>query len=324
MDRNLALEFVRVTEAAAIRSARWMGRGKKDEADQAAVDAMRQALDSIDVSATVVIGEGERDEAPMLFIGEKVGRRATGSYSVDLALDPLEGTNLCAYGHDGAISVIAVADQGCFLHAPDTYMDKIAVGPDCRGLIEGGMKVPDILNVIAKAKQKKMEEVTVTILDRDRHKVLIQQVRELGCRIKLISDGDVSAAISTCNPATGVDVLLGSGGAPEGVISAAALKCLGGDFFGKLQWRSESEKTRAGTMGVQHFDKWYRMEELARGHVMFSATGVTDGSWLKGVHFSSGGCTTHSIVMRSQTGTVREIHARHVFDTKPALREAHR
>lgn len=319
MDRNLALEFVRVTEAAAIASARWMGRGKKDAADQAAVDAMRRALDSVNVEATVVIGEGERDEAPMLYIGEKVGQRVSGSLPVDLALDPLEGTDLCATGHYDSISVIAVADKGCFLHAPDTYMDKIAVGPDLRGKIDYHMSTSEILKTVALGRKKKLDEVTVTILDRDRHKDLIQKVRDTGCRVKLIRDGDVSGAISTCNPETGIDILLGSGGAPEGVIAAAALKCLGGDFIGKLMWRNDNEKERAKKMGVKDLDRVYRMEELARGDVMFSATGVTDGSWLKGVHFHSGGCTTHSIVMRSQTGTVREIQARHVFENKPAL-----
>ncbi len=319
MDRNLALEFVRVTEAAAIASARWMGRGQKDAADQAAVDAMRRALDAVNVAATVVIGEGERDEAPMLYIGEKVGQRVADSRPVDIALDPLEGTDLCAMGHYDSISVIAIADQGCFLHAPDTYMDKIAVGPELRGKIDYRMSTSEILKTVALGRKKRLDEVTVIILDRDRHKELIQTVRDSGCRVKLIRDGDVSGAISTCNPETGVDILLGSGGAPEGVIAAAALKCLGGDFIGRLMWRSDHEKERAQKMGVKDFDRVYRMEDLARGNVMFSATGVTDGAWLKGVHFHGGGCTTHSIVMRSQTGTVREIQARHVFENKPAL-----
>jgi fructose-1,6-bisphosphatase II len=322
MDRNLALEFVRVTEAAAISSARLMGRGDRKAADQAAVDAMRKALDTVDVDATVVIGEGERDEAPMLYIGEKVGKRRNDSQKVDLALDPLEGTNLCALGHNDALAVIAVAEAGKFLHAPDTYMDKIAVGPECRGAISYNQTIPDILRTVALKKNKNLSEVTVVILDRDRHNDLIQKVRSLGCRIKLISDGDVSAAISTCNPDTGVDILLGSGGAPEGVISAAALKCLGGDFIGKLMWRSESEKKRALTMGVKDPEKVYSIEELAQGNVLFCATGVTDGSWLQGVHFQNGGCTTHSIVMRSRTGTVREVHARHAFALKPGFENA--
>lgn len=292
---------------------KWMGRGERNAADQAAVDAMRKAMEALAVQGVVVIGEGERDEAPMLYIGETFGR---GGPKVDVALDPLEGTNLCAMGHDGAISVIAIAEGGNFLHAPDTYMDKIAVGPECRGKLEYTMGVPEILKTVASIKNKTLDEVTVTILERDRHVDLIAKVRAMGCRVKLISDGDVSAAISTCNPSTGVDLLLGSGGAPEGVISAAALKCLGGDFLGKLIWRNDEEKKRAQKMGVTDFDRIYRMEELAKGHVMFCATGVTDGSWLKGVHFFGGGCTTNSIVMRSKTGTIREINSKHVFDGK--------
>ncbi len=321
MDRNLALEFVRVTEAAAIASARLMGRGDRNAADQAAVDAMRKALDTVNIAATVVIGEGERDEAPMLFIGEEVGRRASHSHAVDLALDPLEGTNLCALGHYDAISVLAIAERGNFLHAPDTYMDKVAVGPECRGKINYEMSTEELVKTVSSCKGKPIEEITVVILDRDRHKEIIGKVRNMGCRIKLIADGDVSAAISTCNPETGVDLLLGSGGAPEGVISAAALKCLGGDFFGKLMWRSEEEKSRALKMGVKNPDKVYAMDELARGQVIFCATGVTDGAWLKGVHFVKGGATTHSIVMRSFTGTVREIHARHSFALKPGFEQ---
>jgi len=316
MDRNLALEFIRVTEAAAISSSRWVGRGMRDEADQAAVDAMRRAMEVLDVHGTVVIGEGERDEAPMLFIGEEFGMRGKESPRVDVALDPLEGTNLVALGHSNAISVIAVADNGNFLHAPDTYMDKIAVGPECVGKIEWGMSTREMLAVVAKAKNKQINETTVTILDRDRHKKLIEEVRAAGARILLIGDGDLSAAISTCNPSTGIDIVLGAGGAPEGVISAAALKCLGGQFLGKLMWRNDEERARAEKMGVKDLDKVYGIEELAKGDVMFCATGVTDGSWLKGVHFTNFGCTTHSIVMRSKTGTIREIHTKHVFELK--------
>lgn len=319
MDRNLALEFVRVTEAAAIASARLMGRGDRNAADQAAVDAMRKALDGLNVSGTVVIGEGERDEAPMLYIGERFGRGEAAAPRIDVALDPLEGTNLCAMGNYDAISVIAIAEQGKFLHAPDTYMDKIAVGPECVGKLKYGMSPREMIRIVAAAKGKTKEEVTVVILDRDRHKDLIAAVRAEGSRIKLISDGDVSAAISTCNPETGVDLLLGSGGAPEGVISAAALKCLGGDFIGSLKWRSDEELARAKKMGVQDPNRVYSLEDLAQGPVMFCATGVTDGSWLKGVHFHAGGAKTHSIVMRSATGTLREIHAKHTFDRKPGM-----
>ncbi len=317
MDRNLALEFVRVTEAAAIASARLMGRGEKNEADQAAVDSMRKALDSINVSGTVVIGEGERDEAPMLFIGETFGRPEGEAPAIDVALDPLEGTNLCAHGHNDAVSVIAIAERGNFLHAPDTYMDKVAVGPQCRGAIRFEMSTKEKLEVVAKCKKKDLSEVTVIILERDRHQKLIAEVRSLGCRIRLISDGDVSAAISTCYEETGIDILLGAGGAPEGVIAAAAMKCLGGDFIGKLNWRSDEEKARALTMGVEDPDKIYSLGELARGDVMVSMTGVTDGTWLKGVKFYGWGCTTNSMVMRSKTGTIREIKAQHRFDIKP-------
>lgn len=317
MDRNLAMEFVRVTEAAAISCARLMGRGEKNEADQLAVDSMRKALDSINVDGTVVIGEGERDEAPMLYIGEKFGKKGEGAPHVDVALDPLEGTNLCAHGHNDALSVIAIAEKGKFLHAPDTYMDKIAVGPACRGKISYDMSVREKLETVAKIKGKDIKEVTVIILERERHQDLINEVRSLGCRIRLISDGDVSAAISTCHDETGIDILLGSGGAPEGVISAAAMKCLGGDFIGKLQWRSEEEKARAAKMGVEDFDKVYSLDDLAKGPVMVSLTGVTDGTWLKGVKFYSWGCTSNSMVMRSKTGTVREIQTQHRFDIKP-------
>jgi len=315
MDRNLALEFVRVTEAAAIASARWMGRGERHAADQAAVDAMRKALDEISVEATVVIGEGERDEAPMLYIGEKVGARGPGAPVVDLALDPLEGTNLCALGHYDSITVIAVAEKGCFLHAPDTYMDKIAVGPEARGKIRFGMSTQEILKVVADSKSKPVEDVTVVVLDRPRHEKIISELRQAGARIKLIGDGDVSGAVSTCFPESGVDLLLGTGGAPEGVIAAAAIKCLGGDFVGKLMWRTPQEKARGVEMGITDPDRAYGRDELAKGDVMFSATGVTDGSWLRGVHFFGGGCTTNSVVMRSKTRTTRMIETRHVFKT---------
>jgi fructose-1,6-bisphosphatase II len=316
MDRNLAMEFVRSTEAAAIACARLMGRGEREAADQAAVDAMRRTLDTIDVDGTVVIGEGERDEAPMLFIGEKFGRRGPQSPKVDVALDPLEGTNLCALGHNDAMSVIAIANEGHFLHAPDTYMDKVAVGPELKGKIRYEMSTSEKLKMISREKKKEIRDITAVVLDRPRHKDLIAELRAHGCRIRLINDGDIAGSLLTCNPETGVDILLGSGGAPEGVISAAAMKCLGGDFIGRLQFRNEEEKTRAQKMGIKDLNKVYSMEELAKGDVMVALTGVTDGSWLKGVAFVGGGCTTQSIVMRSHTGTVREISARHRFDRK--------
>lgn len=318
MDRNLALEFVRITEAAAIASARWMGLGNSDKADQAAVDAMRKAFDSVLIHGTVVIGEGERDEAPMLFIGEEVGKRTVESPKVDIALDPLEGTSICASGGVGATSVIAVAEQGAFLHAPDTYMDKIAVGPQGKGSVHIDASPEENLKELAKALKKSVSEVTVCILERPRHEELIARVRKTGARIHLIQDGDVSAAVATAWGDMGIDMLLGIGGAPEGVISAAAMKCLGGDFQGKLKFRNEEEKKRALKMGITNLDKAYSHEELAAGDVMFVATGVTHGPLLDGVRFKPNHLTTtHSLVMRSRTKTIRDIRAYHQLDIKP-------
>jgi fructose-1,6-bisphosphatase class II len=315
MNRNYALEFVRVTEAAALASARLMGRGDEKAADHAAVEAMRAMLGTIEFDGRVVIGEGERDEAPMLYIGEKVGK-GVGT-KLDLALDPLEGTTICANGGNNALSVIAIAENGNFLHAPDTYMWKIAVGPEAKGAIDLTRTPTENLREIAKAKKVAVDQLTVIILDRPRHGELISEVRKTGARIWLIGDGDVSAAIATARPGTGVDVLMGSGGAPEGVIAAAALRCVGGDFQGRLIFRTEDEKARARTMGITDFEKIYRMEELAKGNVMFCATGVTQGPFLDGVRFFKGGAYTHSIVMRSETGTIRHIQAEHRFETKP-------
>jgi fructose-1,6-bisphosphatase II len=315
MDRNLALEFVRVTEAAAIYSARLMGRGDANAADQAAVDAMRKALNSMDIEGTVVIGEGERDEAPMLYIGEKVG--SGKGPRVDIALDPLEGTNLCATGAANSIAVIAVAEDGKFLHAPDTYMNKIATGPEGKGLIDITKSPRENLMALAKAKKCQLQDLTVMILDRERHVDIIAQVRETGARIKLIQDGDVAAAISTCFESTGVDLLLGIGGAPEGVIAAAALRCVGGDMQGQLKFRNEEEKERALRMGITDLDRIYRIEDLAAGEVLFAATGVTNGDFLKGVDFFGGGSKTQSVVMRSKTRTIRYIDAIHHFESKP-------
>ncbi len=318
MDRNLALEFVRITEAAAMASARWMGRGNSDSADQAAVDAMRKAFDTVNIKGTVVIGEGERDEAPMLYIGEKVGRAGNDAAEVDIALDPLEGTSITARGGVGAISVIAVAERGKFLHAPDTYMNKIAVGPKAYGKIDLKKTPEENIRKAAEAYGKSVSDFTVIILDRPRHEELIRRVRETGCRIHLIQDGDVSAAIATAWGDAGIDMLLGIGGAPEGVISAAAMKCLNGDFQGQLAFRNEEEKARAKKMGVTHLDKIYTRDELANGDVMFIASGVTHGPLLDGVRFLSGNrVKTHSIVMRSKTGTIREVSAYHFLDKKP-------
>lgn len=315
MDRNFALEFVRVTEAAALESARLMGRGDEKAADFAAVDAMRRMLNSIQFNGTVVIGEGERDEAPMLYIGEKVGRG--DGPTLDLALDPLEGTSICARGGNNSLSVIAIAEEGKFLHAPDTYMQKIAVGPDAKGAIDLKATPTENLKNIAQAKKCLIEDLTVVILDRPRHADLIAEVRHSGARIWLIGDGDVSAAIATCKPDSGVDVLMGSGGAPEGVIAAAALRCTGGDFQGQLIFRNENEKQRARGMGIKDFDRIYGIQDLAQGNVMFCATGVTQGTFLEGVHFTRGGAKTHSVVMRSESGTIRFIQAEHHFDRKP-------
>jgi fructose-1,6-bisphosphatase II len=317
MDRNLALEVVRVTEMAAIESARLMGRGQKNDSDQAAVNAMRKAFDALNIDGTVVIGEGERDEAPMLYIGERVGRASPGSPPVDIALDPLEGTNLCAYGKPGAIAVVAMADRGNLLNAPDTYMEKLAVGPKARGSIDLAKSPTDNLRAIAAKLNRRVEDLAVMILDRPRHEKLIAEVREAGARIRLIDDGDVSGAINTCFEETGVDVLMGTGGAPEGVIAAAAIRSVGGEMQGRLVPRNDEEIARAKKMGITDMTRIYSAEELARGEVMFAATGVTTGEFLKGVRFFGGGAETHSVVMRSKTGTVRYIMSTHKFETKP-------
>jgi len=316
MDRNLALEFVRVTEAAALAAGRWIGRGNEDAADHAAVESMRLALDSMKFAGTIVIGEGERDEAPMLYIGEKVGQG--NGPEIDIAVDPLEGTSITATGRSEALAVIAVAEKGNFLHAPDTYMKKIACGPAGKGAIDITRDATWNLRSLAKAMKKDIEDLMVIILDRPRHTELIAEVREAGARIRLIGDGDVSAAIATAQPESGVDLLIGVGGAPEGVIAAAAMRCLGGDFQGILEFRTDSEKTRAHAMGITDFERVYTLDELARGNVMFIATGVTNGSYLHGVRYFGGGAHTHSVVMRSESGTIREIRAVHHFDKKPS------
>jgi len=315
MDRNLAIEMVRVTEAAGIAAARLMGRGNETLADQVAVNAMRKALNGMNIRGTVVIGEGERDEAPMLYIGEEVGT-GTGP-EIDIALDPLEGTTITARGSSNALAVIAIADKGNFLNAPDTYMEKIAVGPEAAGVVDIRRSPTENLNAVAAAKKCHIADLTVIILDRPRHEDLITEVRRAGARIKLIRDGDVSAAIATSRPSRGVDVLMGIGGAPEGVLAAAALRCTGGDFQGRLVFRNEEERERAKKMGIDDFDRVYQMNDLAKGNVTFAATGVTHGDFLKGVVFYGGGATTHSVVMRSETGTVRYIEATHNFMKKP-------
>lgn len=317
MDRNLALEAVRVTESAALASARFMGRGDKHGADNAAVQAMREAFAGLYIRGRVVIGEGEMDEAPMLFIGEEVGRHDPQDPEVDIAVDPLEGTNLCAFGLANAISVIAMARGGRFLHAPDTYMNKIAVGPSGRGAIDLSKSATENLQAVADAKGVYVEDLTVVVLDRPRHVELIREVREAGARINLIRDGDISAAIATAKEEAGVDLLMGIGGAPEGVIAAAALRCAGGDMQGQLRPRHAEEVERAKRMGIDDIDRIYGITDLAGGDVLFAATGVTSGDYLRGVRFVRGGATTHSVVMRSKSSTVRYIHAEHHFDRVP-------
>jgi len=315
MERNLAMEVVRVTEAASLAAARLMGRGDNVAADQAAVTAMRKALNYVQFKGRVVIGEGERDEAPMLYIGEEVG--AAEAPRVDIAVDPLEGTSIVASGGNNALAVIAIAEEGGFLHAPDTYMQKIAVGPKARGVIDITAPPTENLRRIAKALKAYVEDLCVVILDRPRHQELIKECREAGARIKLIGDGDVAGAIATAKEETGVDVLMGTGGAPEGVLAAAALKCMGGDFQGILKFRNKEEIDRARTMGITDLNRVYGLEDLARSEVMFAATGVTFGDFLRGVRFFSGGAQTQSIVMRSQSRTVRLMDTTHYFEFKP-------
>jgi fructose-1,6-bisphosphatase II len=317
MERSLSMELVRVTEAAALASARWMGRGKKEEADDAATTAMRNVFDTVPMKGTVVIGEGEMDEAPMLYIGEKLG---TGyGPRVDVAVDPLEGTNIVASGGWNALAVIAVADHGNLLHAPDMYMDKIAVGPEAVGQIDINAPIIDNLKAVAKAKNKDIEDIVATVLNRPRHEHIIAQLREAGARIKLINDGDVAAAINTAFDHTGVDILFGIGGAPEGVIAAVALKCLGGEIQGKLMPQNDQELNRCKSMGVD-VNQVLRMEDLVRGDdAIFAATGVTDGELLRGVQFKGTYGSTHSVVMRAKSGTVRFIDGRHSLNKKPDL-----
>jgi fructose-1,6-bisphosphatase II / sedoheptulose-1,7-bisphosphatase len=314
MDRNLALEVVRVTEAAALAASRLMGRGDEKAADQAAVDAMRTALNSLAIDGTVVIGEGERDEAPMLYIGEKVG---AGGPKIDIALDPLEGTTITAKGGHNALAVIAMAEEGGFLNAPDVYMEKIAVGGDLpEGVVDLDRSPEENLRSLAEAKHMDIRDLVVCILDRPRHAELIAAVRAAGSRIMLISDGDVSGVIATSQKGSGVDIYMGSGGAPEGVLAAAALRCIGGQMQGRLVFRNDDERGRANKWGVTDLNRKYSMLDLAHGDVMFAATGVTDGPMLRGVRRSTRTASTHSIVMRSKTGTVRVVEAHHNWDIK--------
>ena len=313
-DRNLAMELVRVTESAALAASHWMGLGKKNEADLAAVEAMRRAFDAVAIDGTVVIGEGEMDEAPMLYIGEKVGR---GGQEMDIAVDPLEGTNLIAAGGPNAITVVALAERGNFLHAPDIYMQKIAVGPGLPpGVVDIDDPVEKNLRNLARAKRCEVADLVACILDRERHRELIAKVREAGARIMLIGDGDVAGVIATVRPESEVDIYLGSGGAPEGVLAAAALRCTGGQMQGRLLCENEEQMRRTKQMGVGDPNRVWSAADMARGNVMFAATGVTSGAFLRGVRRFGSGAVTHSLVMRSKSGTARYIEAHHNFSTK--------
>jgi fructose-1,6-bisphosphatase II len=316
MDRNLALEVVRVTEAAALACARLMGRGDDTAADIAGVEAMHKAFRAISVRGTVVIGEGDQDEVPLLYDGERLG---TGSGPrIDVALDALEGATICATGAHNALSIIAVTDPGGLLRVPAVYMDKIATGPEGRGVVDLDRSPTENLRMLAQAKGVYVEDLTIMILDRPRHAGLIEEVRRAGARIKLASDGDVAAALATTKPEAGIDMLLGTGGAPQGVLGAAALKCLGGEMQGRLRPRNDRDRLVLGERGFDDLDRKYTLEELAPGSIMFAATGVTAGDYLRGVRFFKGGGTTNSVVMRSSTQTVRFIEGIHRFDFKPA------
>jgi fructose-1,6-bisphosphatase II len=329
MEQLLALEMVRVTEAAAIASARLMGRGDRHEADRLATEAMRTAMDEIEMAGTIVIGEGERDEAPMLYIGERVGApgdpaaTAAAVPEIDIAVDPLEGTNLVATGSANAITVLAASERGGLVHAPDTYMEKLCVGPLVAGHVDITRSPTENVGRIAEVLRRKTGDITIIILDRPRHEALIDEVRATGARIKLISDGDLSAAISCAVQGTGVHAVMGIGGAPEGVITAAALRCLGGEIQARFRYRSDAERERGARMGHGDEDRVYRTDDLASGdNLVFAATGVTSGDLLEGVRFFGGGARTHSLVMAYQTKTVRFVDTVHMFDRErpPSVR----
>ncbi len=313
-DRNLALELVRVTEAAALAASRWMGRGQKNEADGAAVEAMRRAFDQVAISGTVVIGEGEMDEAPMLYIGERVG---SGGPEMDIAVDPLEGTTTTAKGGPNALAVVALAQHGNFLHAPDIYMQKIAVGGGLPAdVVDLDAPMGENLRNLARAKKRDVSDLVVGMLERDRHAELLAACREAGARTMLLPDGDVAGVIATAQPESGMDIFVGAGGAPEGVLAAAALRCIGGQMQGRLLFENDEQVARARAMGVTDPRHKYTIDEMAKGDVMFAATGVTSGAMLRGVRRFGRGAITHSMVMRSKSGTVRYIEAHHNFATK--------
>jgi fructose-1,6-bisphosphatase II / sedoheptulose-1,7-bisphosphatase len=308
LDRVLVLEMVRVTESAAIAASKLIGRGDEKAADAAAVEAMRAALNQLPFDGTVVIGEGERDEAPMLYIGEKVGSEQGSGPKIDIALDPLEGTTITAKAGPNALAVLAIAESGCLLNAPDTYMEKLAVGPGFpEGVIDLNKSPADNIRAIAAAKGVQPSEINACVLDRPRHEEIIRQLRELGCGIKLIPDGDVAGVIATTDPETGIDVYIGTGGAPEGVLAAAALRCVGGQMQGRLVFRNDDEIARAHRWGIDDLERIYSLNDMAKGDCIFAATGVTDGSLLDGVHRGRNCVTTQSVVMRASTGTIRRV-----------------
>ena len=313
LDRVLVLEMVRVTEAAAVAASRLIGRGDEKAADAAAVEAMRAALNELDLAGTVVIGEGERDEAPMLYIGEEVGRGPRDGPAIDIALDPLEGTTITAKAGPNALAVLAIAEKGCLLNAPDVYMDKLACGPGYpAGVIDLDRSATENVRAVAEAKGVGADELIVCVLDRPRHEALIAELRALGCGIMLIPDGDVAGVIATADPDTTVDLYLGQGGAPEGVLAAAALRCVGGQMKGRLVFRTDAERARARKWGIEDLDRQYDLRDLAKGDCIFAATGVTDGSLLDGVKRLRGGrVTTDSVVMRASSGTVRWVKGEH-------------
>jgi fructose-1,6-bisphosphatase II / sedoheptulose-1,7-bisphosphatase len=313
LDRVLVLEMVRVTEAAAVAASKLVGRGDEKAADAAAVEAMRQAFDQLAIDGTVVIGEGERDEAPMLYIGEKVGGAPGSGPKIDIALDPLEGTTITAKAGPNALAVLAAAEEGCLLNAPDVYMEKLAVGPGYPpGVIDLAKSATENVKAVAAAKGVQPGEIIVCVLERPRHAALIAELRALGCGIQLIPDGDVAGVIAVTDPATTIDLYMGSGGAPEGVLAAAALRCVGGQFNGRLIFRNEDEKARARKWGIEDLGRIYKLEDLAKGDCIFAATGVTDGSLLQGVKYLPGGrMTTDSVVMRASSGTIRWVKGEH-------------
>ena len=312
LDRVLVLEMVRVTESAAMAASKWVGRGENDAADDAAVEAMRAALNELPIDGTVMIGEGERDEAPMLYIGEKVGSAQNGGPKIDIALDPLEGTTLTANAGPNALAVLAIAENGCLLNAPDVYMDKLAIGPGfAEGIVSLGRSPAENVKALAAAKGVSPSEIIACVLDRPRHADIIKELRALGCGIKLIPDGDVAGVIAVTDPDTGIDIYMGSGGAPEGVLAAAALRCVGGQIQGRLLFRNDAEIDRARRWGIEDLDRVYTLEDMAKGDCIFAATGVTDGSLVDGVHVRKHCVTTETIVMRASSGTIRRVRAEH-------------